>query len=140
MKKLLALSLACTMALGMLAGCSQNNAGSGSAASGSAGTAASADAGSGKALSGKVVYWSMYTEMEPEALAIQQAADMFMNDYPDCEVEIQWIGRSNQDVVGPALEGGEQIDILDNFFLRQKHRALHGYHRYDERPGTGTGG
>lgn len=115
MKKLLALSLACTMALGMLAGCSQNNAGSGSAASGSAGTAASADAGSGKALSGKVVYWSMYTEMEPEALAIQQAADMFMNDYPDCEVEIQWIGRSNQDVVGPALEGGEQIDILDNF-------------------------
>lgn len=68
-----------------------------------------------KDLSGKVVYWSMYNEGEPEASAIQLAADLFMEDYPDCEVEIQWIGRSNQDVVGPALEGGEQIDILDNF-------------------------
>lgn len=68
-----------------------------------------------QALSGKVVYWSMYNEGEPEAMAIQKAADMFMEDYPDCEVEIQWIGRSNQDITGPALEGGEQLDILDNF-------------------------
>ena len=30
-------------------------------------------------------------------------------------MEIQWIGRSNQDITGPALEGGEQLDILDNF-------------------------
>ena len=57
----------------------------------------------------------MYNEGEPEAMAIQKAADMFMEDYPDCEVEIQWIGRSNQDITGPALEGGEQLDILDNF-------------------------
>ena len=57
----------------------------------------------------------MYNEGEPEAAAIQKAAEMFMEDYPECEVEIQWVGRSNQDVVGPALEGGEQIDILDNF-------------------------
>ena len=48
-------------------------------------------------------------------MAIHKAADMFMEDYPDCEVEIQWIGRSNQDITGPALEGGEQLDILDNF-------------------------
>ena len=68
-----------------------------------------------KEISGKIVYWSMYNEGEPEAAAIQKATDMFLKDYPKCEVEIQWIGRSNQEMVGPALEGGEQIDILDNF-------------------------
>lgn len=110
MKKLLALSMALTMALTTFAGCS-----GGASSTSSAAPASGAASGSGKELSGKVVYWSMYTEMEPEAAAIQKAADMFMKDYPNCEVEIQWIGRSNQDVVGPALEGGEQIDILDNF-------------------------
>ena len=119
MKKMLALCLALTMALGTLAGCSgaAGSSSSAAAASGSAAADSASQSGetAGKALSGKVVYWSMYNEGEPEAMAIQKAADMFMEDYPDCEVEIQWTGRSNQDIVGPALEGGEQIDILDNF-------------------------
>lgn len=123
MKRKLALALVMSMTLTALAGC--GGAGSETAASGEtaaveetkgseAGTEVQEETAK-KELSGKVVYWSMYNEGEPEAAAIQMAADRFMEDYPDCEVEIQWIGRSNQDVVGPALEGGEQIDILDNF-------------------------
>lgn len=127
MKKVLALSLALAMTVTSLAGCSAGGESSEApAAGGSAESTEAAEAGSSenseaagetaqKQLSGKVVYWSMYNEGEPEAAAIQKAADLFQEDYPDCEVEIQWIGRSNQDVVGPALEGGEQIDILDNF-------------------------
>ena len=113
MKRILALVLALTMLVGVMAGCSgapeetkpqQTQA------------QAQGDApATGKQLNGKVVYWSMYNEMEPEAKAIAKAAEMFMRDYPDCTVEIQWVGRSNQDLVGPALEGGEQLDILDNF-------------------------
>lgn len=113
MKRILALLLALTMLVGVMAGCSgapeetkpqQTQA------------QAQGDApATGKQLTGKVVYWSMYNEMEPEAKAIAKAAEMFKRDYPDCTVEIQWVGRSNQDLVGPALEGGEQLDILDNF-------------------------
>ena len=111
MKKFVALVLVLALALTCFAGCSSSS--SSSQAGGS--SAATGGSDSGKQLSGKVVYWSMYNEGEPEAMAIQKAADMFMEDYPDCEVEIQWTGRSNQEIVGPALEGGEQIDILDNF-------------------------
>ena len=115
MKKILALCLALTMALAVFAGCSGAASSSAPAAGSASGSASTGGSATGKQLSGKVVYWSMYNEGEPEAMAIQKAADMFMKDYPDCEVEIQWIGRSNQDITGPALEGGEQLDILDNF-------------------------
>lgn len=115
MKKILALCLALTMALAVFAGCSGAASSSAPAAGSASGSASTGGSATGKQLSGKVVYWSMYNEGEPEAMAIQKAADMFMEDYPDCEVEIQWIGRSNQDITGPALEGGEQLDILDNF-------------------------
>ncbi len=113
MKKALALVLALATCLTMIAGCSGNNDADQTNSDGTATGAASAE--NRKDLSGKVVYWSMFNEGEPEAAAIQKAADMFMKDYPECEVEIQWTGRSNQNIVGPALEGGEQIDILDNF-------------------------
>ena len=113
MKKVLALILALALVLTVFAGC---NAAPSSEAGGSSAPAGGSSApASGKQLTGKVVYWSMYNEGEPEAMAIQKAAELFMADYPDCEVEIQWTGRSNQELVGPALEGGEQIDILDNF-------------------------
>ena len=111
MKKFVALVLVLALALTCFAGCSSSSSSSQAGSS----SAASGGSDSGKQLSGKVVYWSMYNEGEPEAMAIQKAAEMFMADYPDCEVEIQWTGRSNQELVGPALEGGEQIDILDNF-------------------------
>ncbi len=113
MKKTLALMLVLATLLTMAAGCSGNHDADKGDTQGA--NASSVPAEDLKQLSGKVVYWSMFNEGEPEAQAIQKAADMFMKDYPECEVEIQWTGRSNQNLVGPALEGGEQIDILDNF-------------------------
>lgn len=106
--------MAMTMAFTLLAGCGEKKTETPQTEAGKETQQAEANENK-KELSGKVVYWSMYNEGEPEAAALQKAADMFMEDYPDCEVEIQWTGRANQDVVGPALEGGEQIDILDNF-------------------------
>lgn len=111
MKKAVALLMVLTMSVTALAGCS----GGESSKKDEEKSSFKEQVKGEKDLSGKVVYWSMYNEGEPEAAAIQKAAEMFMEDYPECEVEIQWVGRSNQDVVGPALEGGEQIDILDNF-------------------------
>ena len=91
MKKFVALVLVLALALTCFAGCSSSS--SSSQAGGS--SAATGGSDSGKQLSGKVVYWSMYNEGEPEAMAIQKAADMFMEDYPDCEVEIQWTPKKN---------------------------------------------
>ena len=113
MKRILALVLALTMLVGVMAGCS--GAPEETKPQETQAQAQGDAPATGKQLTGKVVYWSMYNEMEPEAKAIAKAAEMFMRDYPDCTVEIQWVGRSNQDLVGPALEGGEQLDILDNF-------------------------
>ncbi|MEF9976402.1 MAG: extracellular solute-binding protein, partial [Oscillospiraceae bacterium] len=110
MKKVLALILSICLAATMLAGCAQKPTSTSTPASGSA-----VSKPTGKQLSGKVVYWAMWNEEEPEAKAIQKAIEMFEKDYPDCKVEVQWLGRSNSDLVGPALEGGEQIDLLDNF-------------------------
>lgn len=86
MKKILALCLALTMALAVFAGCSGAASSSAPAAGSASGSASTGGSATGKQLSGKVVYWSMYNEGEPEAMAIQKAADMFMEDYPDCEV------------------------------------------------------
>lgn len=66
-----------------------------------------------KDLSGKVVYWSMWLEEEPQGELMNKAKDMFTKDYPDCEVEIQYFGRSVRDTVIAAIQAGEQIDVFD---------------------------
>ena len=69
MKKVLALILALALVLTVFAGC---NAAPSSEAGGSSAPAGGSSApASGKQLTGKVVYWSMYNEGEPEAMAIQ---------------------------------------------------------------------
>lgn len=116
MKRILALVLSVCLAGTMLASCAK--APTSTPASGSTSTPASTPA-TGKQLTGKVVYWAMWNEEEPEAQAIQKAVEMFNADYPEVEVEVQWLGRSNSELVGTALEGGEQIDLLDNFAYSQ---------------------
>ena len=83
MKKAVALLMALTMSVTALAGCS----GGESSKKDEEKSSFKEQAKGEKDLSGKVVYWSMYNEGEPEAVAIQKAAEMFMEDYPECEVE-----------------------------------------------------
>ena len=74
MKKFVALVLVLALALTCFAGCSSSS--SSSQAGGS--SAATGGSDSGKQLSGKVVYWSMYNEGEPEAMAIEE---LFFTDH-----------------------------------------------------------
>lgn len=112
MKKALAILMALCLSLTLLAGC-------GASASSSTSASQSASTATGKQLSGKVVYWAMWNETEPQAESLKKAIEMFEADYPDCTVEVQWLGRTNASLVGPALDGGEQIDLLDNFSYAQ---------------------
>ena len=60
-----------------------------------------------------LVYWSMWSETEPQAIAIQAAADMFA-DSTGVQISINFNGRQGQrEGVGPALTAGETIDIFD---------------------------
>jgi len=60
-----------------------------------------------------LIYWSMWSETEPQAIAIQAAADMF-TESTGVQVTINFNGRQGQrEGVGPALTAGETIDIFD---------------------------
>lgn len=64
-------------------------------------------------LSGDLVYWSMWNSTEPQAIAIGEAIDAFMEANPGVNVEIQWNGRDIRTTLQPALDNGEKIDIWD---------------------------
>ena len=61
----------------------------------------------------KLVFWTQWAETEAQGEVIQEIADQFMEDHPECEIEIQWCGRDISKTLKPALEGNEQIDIFD---------------------------
>ncbi len=64
-------------------------------------------------LSGEIVYWSMWQETESQANILKSAIENFEKANPDCKVTVEWTGRTIKDVILPALESGEQIDIFD---------------------------
>ncbi|MEG0693198.1 MAG: hypothetical protein RR444_08990, partial [Oscillospiraceae bacterium] len=111
LKKVISMVLVASFLLTTLAGCTSTK--KDEPTGGTSGEVVSSNTPT-KKLSGKVVYWSMWNESEPQAEAIKMAAEMFSKDYPDCQVEIQWLGRSNSQVIPPAIQGNEKIDIIDN--------------------------
>ncbi|MBP1754708.1 MAG: transporter substrate-binding protein [Firmicutes bacterium] len=64
-------------------------------------------------LSGEIVYWSMWQETEPQANILKSAIESFEKANPNCKVTVEWTGRTIRDVILPALESGEHIDIFD---------------------------
>lgn len=64
-------------------------------------------------LEGELVYWSMWNPTEPQAIAIAEGIDMFMEMHPGVTVEIQWNGREIRQTLQPALDNGQLIDIWD---------------------------
>jgi len=116
------LSVALTFAV--LAGCGGNSnkgassetpsASPSSAPSASAEPSASASAApEGAKLEGKVVFWSMWSNTEPQAKVIEEAVADFKADNPDVDVELKFNGRDINKLLKPALESGEQIDIFE---------------------------
>jgi len=60
-----------------------------------------------------LVFWSMWSEAEPQAIAIAAAAEAF-TEASGVPVTINFNGRQGQrEGVGPALSAGETIDIFD---------------------------
>ena len=61
----------------------------------------------------ELVFWSMWSEVEPQAIAIRAAADAF-TEATGVPVHINFNGRQGQrEGLAPALAAGENIDIFD---------------------------
>lgn len=104
-KKLLSVVLCAVMVAGMAVGC-----GSKSDSASSANADSSSDSASG---GGKIVYWSMWSEEEPQAKVIKEAVEKYTAD-TGVEVDLQFKGRNGQrEGLEPALQAKQQIDLFD---------------------------
>ncbi|MCC8066679.1 MAG: extracellular solute-binding protein [Clostridiales bacterium] len=64
-----------------------------------------------------ITYWSMWTEAEDQAIAIQQIID----DYEEATgvtVNVEWKGRDITTLIAASLDAGESIDLYDDDFQR----------------------
>lgn len=62
-----------------------------------------------------LVYWSMWNEDEPQGQVVKGAIETFMEAHPNVTVETTWYGRDIRNLLGPALEAGETIDVYDTW-------------------------
>ena len=74
----------------------------------------------------KIVYWSMWNSTEPQALALQDAIDDFMEKNPTVIVDVNWNGREIRKTLQPALDNGQKIDLWDEDI----ERVVKSYHSY----------
>lgn len=117
-KKLMALLLTTLLIMGTFVGCGNNKP---KESSKTVDKNTEKENGSGEeaqdkesSLSGEVVYWSMWSENEPQAKILKGAIERFEKANPDVKVDVQWQGRGVRDLVIPAIEGGQKLDIFDS--------------------------
>lgn len=63
----------------------------------------------------EIVYWSMWSSTEPQAIAIQEAADAYEAATGNT-VTIEWKGRDISTFIQAALDAEEHIDIFDTAY------------------------
>lgn len=62
---------------------------------------------------GTLEYWCGWTENEPQAQILLEAAADFQKMYPDVTINFTWAGRDIRNMLIAAMEGGTQIDCFD---------------------------
>lgn len=64
-------------------------------------------------LSGDINFWSMWSDTEPQAKVIQSAVKEFETANPNVKVNVKFTGRDIKNLIKPALDGGEKIDLFE---------------------------
>ena len=75
-------------------------------------TPASTAGGSGVTLT----YWSMWNSTEGQAKVIQEAADAY-EAATGIKINIEWKGREVKNLIGAALDAGEDVDFFDQDYI-----------------------
>lgn len=61
----------------------------------------------------ELVYWSVWTEPEPQAQVLQQIFDKYEEAHPDVTIKPIWNGRQNLVQMRSYLAAGNSVDIID---------------------------
>ena len=112
MKRALALIMSAVMALSLVA-CGSSTTSEATSTPETEGTSTSAAPASDK----EIVYWSMWTEAEPQGKVIKEAAEAYEKE-TGVHVKIEWKGRDVTNVLKASLDAGETIDVFDDDFQR----------------------
>ncbi len=65
------------------------------------------------ALEGEIVYYSLWNETDPAALAWQAIAEDFMAAYPGTKVTFNFMGRELSQTLKPTLDANTVVDMFD---------------------------
>ena len=61
----------------------------------------------------ELIYWSMWNEDEPQGQVVKSAIEAYEADHPNVDIKVTWYGRDIRNLLVPALEAGETIDVYD---------------------------
>lgn len=123
-KRTISILLAAAMTTGLLTGCG----GSEKPAETPAATTAKAETGEttggaapaegGKKYEGvELIYWSMWTNNEPQGQALAQAAEAFEAE-TGAKIKFEWKGRETKNILSSALEAQEKFDMFEDDYTR----------------------
>lgn len=116
LKKVVAATMAAGMALS-LAACGGGAASSTAPTSEAPASTATSEAAPAAA-AGEITYWSMWSNTEPQAIVIQQAAEAFEAE-TGTHVNIEWKGRDISTIIQAELENANSaVDLFDEDFQR----------------------
>ncbi len=111
-RKLLSLLLAACLAVGVTA------CGGGGKPDASKDSSTSTPATENRQYEGKTLnFWSMWSEGEPQAQVIQECADAFEEE-TGCHVNIEWKGRTLNEILSASLNSEADIDIFEDDYNR----------------------
>lgn len=127
-KKTVSILLAAAMTTGLLAGCggggkpaeapAETTAATTAAAEGGETAAGTAAAEGGKKYEGvELIYWSMWTNNEPQGQALAQAAEAFEAE-TGAKIKFEWKGRETKNILSSALEAQEKFDMFEDDYTR----------------------
>lgn len=60
-----------------------------------------------------IVYWSMWNETEPQAIALKKIMSAYTAANPGTKFTVVWNGRQNQTKLRAALQAGTKVDLMD---------------------------
>src|SRR5262245_41362699 len=66
-----------------------------------------------KTSASELVFWSMWNEPEPQAVALRKIMDNYTKAHPDTTFKVVWNGRQNQTKLRAALQAGTPVDFMD---------------------------
>ncbi|QQO08108.1 ABC transporter substrate-binding protein [Breznakiella homolactica] len=103
----------------------------------------SGGASSGSGTTVELVYWSNWNNTESQGRVMRDAIKEFEQQNPGVKISIVNNGRENRKVVLPALEAGQQVDLMDqniDFAIRTWKDYLLNMDDYYTRTFPSTGG